>query len=148
DLDALIFNEAGPAFTAPANSVVIPVGADLPVRTNEVIDSTNSYTGQTYVAVITEDVRDTEGAVAIPAGSSAKLLIRSLSFGGAVHSAELVLDLYSVTIGGKEYKVVTSTVEESNRKGFGKNRRTAEFLGGGSALGALMGGIFGGGKGA
>jgi hypothetical protein len=30
----------------------------------------------------------------------------------------------------------------------GANRRTAELLGGGSGLGALLGGIFGGGKGA
>ena len=44
--------------------------------------------------------------------------------------------------------MVTTDVAESNKAGFGKNKRTAEFLGGGSALGALMGGIFGGGKGA
>jgi uncharacterized protein YcfJ len=65
-----------------------------------------------------------------------------------VHSAEVVLDLYSVTLGKKKYTVVTSDVAESNRNGVGTNRRTAEYMGGGSALGALMGGLFGGGKGA
>jgi hypothetical protein len=147
DLDAIIFNRAGTAI-APSNAKVIPGGADLSVRTNETIDSNSSYQGQTYSANITEDVLDTAGAVAIPAGSSAQLMVRSTSGGGAVHSPEVILDLYSVTLDKKQYRVATSDVDENNRKGVGKNRRTAEFLGGGSALGALMGGLFGGGKGA
>ena len=147
DLDAIIFNHAGAA-PPPSGAKMIPSGSDLSVRTNETIDSTNSYQGQTYSATITEDVLDTAGGVAIPAGSPAQLLVRSTSTGGAVHSAEVVLDLYSVTLGKKQYTVVTSDVAESNRKGVGANRRTAEYLGGGSALGALMGGLFGGGKGA
>jgi hypothetical protein len=147
DLDAVIFNHAGMG-PPPSGAKVIPSGSDLSVRTNETIDSTNSYQGQTYSATITEDVLDTAGGVAIPAGSAAQLLVRSVSGGGAVHSPEVVLDLYSVTLDKKQYTVVTSDVAESNRKGVGANRRTAEFLGGGSALGALMGGLFGGGKGA
>jgi hypothetical protein len=147
DVDAIIFNHAGIP-SAPSGAKVIPAGSDLSVRTNENIDSTNSYQGQTYSATITADVLDTAGSVAIPAGSAAQLLVRSTSSGGAVHSPEVILDLYSVTLGKKQYTVVTSDVDESNRKGLGANRRTAEFLGGGSALGALMGGIFGGGKGA
>jgi hypothetical protein len=76
------------------------------------------------------------------------MLIRQVTTGGAVHSPELVLDLYSVTVGGKQYSVVTSNVDENSGRGIGKNRRTGEFLGGGAAIGALMGGIFGGGRGA
>jgi hypothetical protein len=147
DLDAVIFNHAGMA-PPPSGAKVIPSGSDLSVRTNENINSTNSYQGQTYSATITEDVLDTAGGVAIAAGSAAQLLVRNTSTGGAVHSPEVVLDLYSVTLGNKQYTVVTSDLDESNRKGVGANRRTAEFLGGGSALGALMGGLFGGGKGA
>lgn len=147
DVDAIIFNHAGTA-PAPAGAKVIPSGSDLSVRTNEPIDSRNSYQGQTYSASITEDVLDTAGGVAILAGTAAQLLVRNTSTGGAVHSPELVLDLYSVTRDKKQYTVVTSDVDENNGKGVGKNRRTAEFLGGGSALGAFMGGLFGGGKGA
>jgi hypothetical protein len=147
DLDAIIFNRAG-STPAPSGAKVIPSGSDLAVRTNETIDSTGSYQGQTYSATITEDVLHAAGSVAIPAGTAAQLLVRSISTGGAVHSAEVVLDLYSVTLGKKQYTVVTSDLAESNRKGIGANRRTGEYLGGGSALGALMGGLFGGGKGA
>jgi hypothetical protein len=58
------------------------------------------------------------------------------------------LDLYSVDIHGEQYRVDTSSVTESNRSGLGANRRTAEYTGGGAGIGALMGAVFGGGKGA
>jgi hypothetical protein len=74
--------------------------------------------------------------------------VRDITTGGSVHSPELVLDLFSITPKGHEYRVVTSDFDVSNKKGVGANRRTAEFGGGGAALGALLGGIFGGGKGA
>lgn len=149
DLDAIFFNHSGPA-PEPQSSgeLVISIGTDLPVRINETIDSTNSSEGQTYSATITEDILDTAGKLAIPAGSEARLIIRSISTGVAVHSPELVLDLYSIRVHERQYRVVTSDVEESNRRGLGAIRRTAEFLGGGTALGALLGGVFGGGKGA
>ena len=148
DVESLVLNKAGRIAPVPALAKVIPVGTDVEVRTSETIDSTSTHTGQLYRATVTEGVPDAQGGIAIPAGSHAQMLIRQITTGGAVHSPELVLDLYSVTVGGKLYHVVTSNVDESNSKGVGKNRRTAEFLGGGAAIGALMGGIFGGGKGA
>jgi hypothetical protein len=148
DVESLVFNSAGSITPVPEHAKVIPFGTDVVVRTEESIDSTNTQTGQLYRCVITEGVPDAAGGVAIPAGSSGQLLIRQVTTGGAVHSSELVLDLYSVTVDGKQFRVVTSNVDESNDRGVGKNRRTGEFLGGGAAIGALMGGIFGGGKGA
>src|SRR5215831_12666556 len=68
--------------------------------------------------------------------------------GGAVHSGEIVLDLFSVSVKGKDYRVDSSDVDYSNKRGVGLNKGTAEFGGGGAALGALLGGICGGGKGA
>src|SRR5262249_41951483 len=111
DVDAIVFNGAG-APPPTANAMVIPGGADFPVRTNETIDSKSSYTGQTYSATITEDILDTAGNVAIAAGTRAQLMIRQISGGGAVHSPELALDLYSIRVDKKEYRVATATVEE------------------------------------
>ena len=150
DVESLILTGPPPA-AAPrpaAEAKVISIGTPISVRTNEGIDSKAASSGQLYSAEITEDVPDTAGGIAIPRGSAAQLLIRSISSGGAVHSPELVLDLDSVVVGGKRYRVVTSDVDESNKKGLGANRRTAEMLGGGTGLGAMMGAIFGGGKGA
>jgi outer membrane lipoprotein SlyB len=59
-----------------------------------------------------------------------------------------MLDLYSIDVHGEEYRVDSSTISESNKRGLGANRRTAEVTGGGAGLGALLGAVFGGGKGA
>jgi hypothetical protein len=93
-------------------------------------------------------VDDLSGGLAIPAQSPAKLLILSTSSGGPVHSPELMLDLDSVTIQGKVHRVFTAELTESNKKGVGANKRTAEMLGGGAAIGSLLGAFFGGGRGA
>lgn len=148
DIDAIVFNGARAGAPPSEGSLVIPIGADVSVRTNERIDSNKSYEGQTYSATITDEIRDIDGKVAIPAGSPARLLVRKISGGGVAHSPEVVLDLYSITVDHKAYRVASTDLAETNKKGIGKNGRTAEFLGGGSALGALLGGVFGGGKGA
>jgi hypothetical protein len=148
DVESLVFNDAGRVPPPAAHTKVLPFGTNLVVRTDENIDSSSAQTGQLYRATITEAVMDAAGDRAIPAGAPAQLLIRQITTGGAVSSPELVLDLYSVTVDGKQYQVVTSDIDEKSGRGIGKNRRTAEFLGGGAAIGALVGGIFGGGRGA
>jgi hypothetical protein len=82
---------------------------------------------------VVDAVTDLGGAVAIPAHSPAKLLILSESGGGA-GSPYLYLDLDSVTLGGKVHRVYTAELKEASGTGFGKNKRTAEFLGGGAAM--------------
>ena len=117
------------------------------IRTEEKIDSDNASSGQRFSAEVVDAVDDLAGGVAIPAHSKAKLLIVSESGGGA-GSPYMYLDLDTVNISGKMHRVFTSELKESNDKGFGKNKRTAEFLGGGAALGGLFGAILGGGQGA
>jgi hypothetical protein len=149
DVQTVIFdNTQAPIQSTPRAVKVIPTYSNLVVRTDETIDSDMAQPGQLYQATITEGVVDAAGNIAIPSGTSAQLIIRQTKSGGVVHSPELVLDLYSVSVGGHEYRVVTSDVAENNGRGLGANRRTAELVGGGTALGALLGGIFGGGRGA
>ena len=151
DVASLVFTRRKPALAphgATNSAKVIPEGTLITIRADEAIDSAKSVTGQLYSATVSQDVTDSAGGVAIRAGTPAKLLVRDIGTGGATHSPELVLDLYSITADGKEYRVVTSDVDVSNRQGVGANRRTAKYAGGGSGLGALFGAIVGGGKGA
>lgn len=149
DVASLVLtHRAGPPGGLSAEAKVIPEGTEIAIRTDERIESKRSAPGEVFPVTIDQDIFDSSGAVAIPRGSPAEVLVREIKGGGAVHSPELVLDLFSVTAGGREYRVVTTDVDVSNRKGLGTNRRTAEFGGGGSALGALVGAVFGGGKGA
>ena len=127
----------------------VAAGTEVPVRSEDTIDSAKAVEGQTYAAEIADDVRDANGDVVIPRGSNAQIVIRSASKGGRFHGAsDLVLDLQSITVEGQQYLVSTSDLQERGRSGLGANRRTGEFAGGGAALGAIIGAIAGGGKGA
>lgn len=152
DVSSLVFTRshasASSANTSGGTAKVIPEGTEIAIRTDEKIDSDDSSPGQLFSATIDEDVFDASGGLAIPRGTRAKLDVRNITTGGATHSPEIVLDLFSVSVNEKEYRVLTSDVDFSNKKGLGANKRTAEFGGGGAAIGALLGGIFGGGKGA
>jgi hypothetical protein len=139
----------------PPQSVVstrtyqLPVGTEISVRAEETIDSSKGSEGQTYAAEVTRDVLDADGAVVIPDGSNAKIVIKSASQGGRFTGAsDLVLDLRAVSVEGQEYLIGTSDLSKRGREGVGANQRTAIFTGGGAAIGAIIGAIAGGGKGA
>jgi hypothetical protein len=113
------------------------------------IDSAGAVEGPTFAAEITDDVADANGDVVVPRGANAQIVIRSASKGGRFKgTSDLVLDLQSISVGGKEYLVSTTDLQQKGKQGFGVNKRTGEFTGGGAALGAIIGAIAGGGKGA
>ena len=127
----------------------MPAGTEVSVRNEETIDSSKAAEGQTFPAEVTKDVLDGEGNVVIPAGANAQIVIRSASQGGKIRGAsDLVLDLATVAIDGRQYELSTADLAEKGRSGLGANRRTGEFTGGGAAIGAIIGAIAGGGKGA
>lgn len=125
-----------------------PAGTELVVRTVETIDSRNSRPDQVFSAIVEEDVRDGSGRLLIPQRSSAQLVIREMTSGGSTGSPEMMLDLQSITVDGRRYLVSTNDVAMDNETGIGRNRRTAETVGAGAALGTIIGAIAGGGKGA
>lgn len=127
----------------------LPAGTEISVRNEETIDSGKAADGQTFPAEVTDDVRDAEGNIVIPAGANAQIVIRSASKGGKITGAsDLVLDLATVAIDGRQYDLSTVDLSQKGRNGIGANRRTGEFTGGGAAIGAIIGAIAGGGKGA
>ena len=124
----------------------IPAGTSIQVRTTEPID-TQSMDGRIYTGTVENDVRDTQGRLAIPSGSTAELVVRRGP------DDELVLDLDSVTVNGRRYgvdatrnRVGTAGVGEAVRNsGIGANKDTAIHVGGGALLGAILGAAIGGG---
>jgi hypothetical protein len=128
---------------------VVPSGTEVSVQTHETIDGSTAANDQQFAANVTDNVRDADGKVVIPAGAKARIVIKSLTQGGRIQGqSDLVLDLASVSIDGRQYALSTADLEEKGRAGVGKNKRTAEFLGGGAAIGGIVGGLLGGGKGA
>ena len=132
-----------------ADHLEIPAGAEVEIRTNEMIDSSATRSGQVFSASVNRNVTDGAGNVVIPTGAPAQLVIRSQSTGGKLGSGELLLDLESVQVDGRSYHVSATDLErKAKKRGLGKNERTAKMAGGGAALGAVIGGIAGGGSGA
>ena len=121
----------------------IDAGTNITVRTTETIEADESN-GAVYRAVVEQNVNDQSGRVAIPRGSQADLMVRSLS------DQEMALDLSAVTVNGQRYTLTTDTsnLAAERKEGIGTNKRTAKYVGGGALLGAIVGAIAGGGKGA
>ena len=125
----------------------IPSGTTIQVRTSETIDA-QAMDGRIYSGTIENDVRDAQGNLAIPKGSTAELVVRRGP------DDDLVLDLDSVTVNGRRYgldatrnRVGTSGVDVRN-SGIGANKETARNVGGGALLGGILGAVIGGGDGA
>ena len=130
-------------------TLLLPAGTRVEVRTDENIDARNASQGQTYAAEIYRDVTDQNGEVVLPQGANAQLALRSATRGGRFQGADdLLIDLASVSVGGRRYVVVSSDVERRGNQGLGANKRTLEYVGGVSALGAVIGALAGQGKGA
>ena len=110
-----------------------PVGTELVLRTVETIDSRNVGADQVFSAIVEQEVKDRSGRVIVPEGASAQLMIRQLSAGGKTGSPEMLLDVHSITIDGRRYVVSTTDVALDSGTGIGKNKRTAEAVGGATA---------------
>ncbi len=121
----------------------LPRGTDIKVRNDSAIPAKPAR-GATYSATVSEDVMDQSGAVAIPRGSRAQLVAAP-----APDGKDMTLDLRSVTVGNQRYLITAPGESVSARPGgLGANKRTAKYVGGGAAVGAVLGALLGGGKGA
>jgi hypothetical protein len=110
----------------------LPSGTELTVRTSEVIDSSTAVVNQTFSAIVERDILGQSDSVIIPAGSHAVLVVREVSSGGTTGSPDIVLDMQSMTVSGRRYLVSTASLREESGTGIGKNKRTAETVGGGA----------------
>ena len=126
----------------------LPRGTELTVRTSEDIDSSTAVVDQTFSAIVENDILGASDDVIIPAGSHAVLVVREVSSGGTTGSPDVLLDMQSMTVSGRRYLVSTADLKKDSGTGIGKNKRTAETVGGGAALGTIIGAIAGGAKGA
>ena len=126
---------------------VLPAQTQLAIRTNETIDATQSDVGKTYSAEVARTIEDQNGTVLVPKGAQVALTIVSTN-NPTLGQYQAQLALHSITIHGHRYLVKTNAVSEQGTGGLGKNKKTAEMVGGGALLGTVIGAVAGGGKGA
>jgi hypothetical protein len=125
--------------------VTIPSGTTLAIRLVDGLDSATAQPGQTFHATLDSPLAY-EGDVAIPAGYDVEgHVVDVKSAGKFAGQSLLALQLDRISVGGKYYNIQT---DQYRRQGTSRGKNTAEKVGAGAGIGAIIGAIAGGGKGA
>src|SRR5579863_3578639 len=129
----------------PPQKVTIPSGTTLPIRLVDAVDSETATQGQVFHATLNAPLA-VDGNVAIPSGYNVEgHVVTVQSAGKFAGQSLLVLQLDRISASGQVYNIQT---DQYKKQGSSRGKNTAEKVGGGAALGAIIGAIAGGGKGA
>jgi hypothetical protein len=134
----------GAPVVRPAD-VNIPAGSELTIRINQNISVKHTEPGTRFDGEVEDGWTDANGRVILPRGTPVEGVVDvSHRRGHFKGRSVLELRLTSLTLNGQQYPLNTHDMRESKK---GKGRRSAAFIGGGSGLGMLIGGIASGGTG-
>lgn len=126
----------------PRVSRVVPSGTAVPVTISEALSASRNNAGDSFSGVLERPITTANGAVVFPRGARVAGVIAAAKGKGRFKgSGDLAIELTSIA----GTRVSTTEYEAVNK---GRGKRTAVFAGGGTGLGALIGGLAGGGKGA
>ena len=136
---------APPPPPPPPQKVTVPSGTTLAVRLVDAVDSETATQGQTVHATLDSPLA-VDGNVVIPAGYGVEgHVVQVQSAGKFAGQSLLVLQLDRMKAGDNYYNIQT---DQYKRQGSSRGKNTAEKVGAGAGIGALIGAIAGGGKGA
>jgi hypothetical protein len=125
--------------------MIIDQGTQLTVRLVDAIDSEKNQTGDTFHATLNVPL-SSDGEDVVPAGSDLTgHLVDVKSAGKFKGQSQVVLQLDSITAGGKTYNIQT---DQYKKDASSRGKNTAEKVGGGAVIGGIIGALAGGGKGA
>ena len=127
----------------------LPAGTTITAVTGSRISSATDKAGESITARVSADVKDGDGRVVIPAGSTVRLRI------AAIHESEnksdetgtLRLAAESVEIGGKSYALTGTVRVPRTLVGRKTNVNDVAKVGVGAGAGAVAGRVLGGSKG-
>lgn len=123
----------------------IPAGTTIRVRLNGEVDTARSRPGDRFSAVLAEPIMS-DGRTLVARGANVQGVVRSSSPSGRLKGrAEIAIALTAIEVNGSWVPVSTDSVGASSG---GHKKRNWTLIGGGSGLGALIGGLAGGGRGA
>jgi hypothetical protein len=135
----------GAAATARQSGPTVPAGTIINVRLVEGIDVDLAQAGLTVKGRVDDPV-SVGNQIVIPREAGAAVQAVKVTQSGAFKGSDSVsLKLNTVSFGGKVYQVASEYAIVASK---GEGKRTARKVGGGAGLGAIVGGIAGGGEGA
>ncbi len=136
---------SSPVAPPAPKKVTIPSGTTMAVRLVDTIDSETAQPGQSFRATLDSPLA-VEGDVAIPAGYDVEgHIVDAKSAGKFAGQSVIALQLDRIAVNGKYYNIQT---DQYRRQGTSRGKNTAEKVGAGAGIGAIIGAIAGGGKGA
>ncbi len=134
----------GAPIIRPAD-VNVAAGTNLTIRINQHISVKTSRAGDQFTGEVVDPVVGDNNQVVIPKGSPVSgVIVESHKRGHFKGSSILELRLTYLTLNGTRYALDTHNLTETKK---GKGKRSAAFIGGGSGLGMLVGGVASGGVG-
>jgi len=137
--------QSDPTYRSYSNSITVPAGTRLVVRTIDPIDSDKNHVGDKFEALLEQPLNVNDIVVA-PKGASVYGRLEEVKEAGHISGkSELKLALTGIVINGQTVALSTSDYELSGKS---RGANTAKKVGGGAAAGAVIGAIVGGGKGA
>jgi hypothetical protein len=136
---------AGAAPIVRPADVNIAAGTNLTIRINQHISVKTSHAGDRFTGEVVDPVVSDNNQVVIPKGSPVSgVVVASHRRGHFKGSSILELRLTYLTLNGTRYALDTSDLTQTKK---GKGKRSAAFIGGGTGLGMLVGGVATGGVG-
>jgi hypothetical protein len=135
---------ARPRTSAPAaapRELAIPSGTRVAVSMSQTLSASHNNAGDEFSGVLSEPVTSGERTVFARGTQVTGTVTAAKGRGRFKGAGDLAIEVTS--IGGT--RVSTTAYEKAQA---GKGKRTAGMIGGGAGLGALIGGLTGGGKGA
>jgi hypothetical protein len=125
--------------------LIIDQGTQIAIRLIDPIDSEKNQSGDTFHATLNAALTS-DGEQAVPAGADViGHLVEVKSAGKFAGQSDIVLQLDSLSAGGKTYSLQT---DQYRKQASSRGKNTAEKVGGGAILGGIIGALAGGGKGA
>jgi hypothetical protein len=133
-----------PPAPVPVN-VTIPAGTELKIRIDQRISVKSSRAGDGFSGEVVEPVMASDGSALIPKGARVKGVVDASHRRGHFKGRSILeLRLTALDVNGQEYPLKTADLQRTKK---GKGKRSAAFIGGGSGLGMLVGGVASGGVG-
>ena len=136
------------AANAPAPAPVplpeVPAGTILSIRMAQTLSVKHTSAGQPFSGTIVNPIM-VDGNTVVPSGSTAEGMVVSAHKRGHFKGKSYIqLTLTGLNVNGQHYRIDTSSLTRTKK---GKGKRSAAFIGGGTGLGMLIGGVATGGVG-
>lgn len=126
-------------------AATIPAGTSIQIRLGQTIKSDKARSGDVWAGTLASDLVVNGKTLAKRGAPVHGRVVDAEASGRLSGVAKIALQLTSVTMNGSEEPVLTDNVSEA---GGNHNKRNGALIGGGAAVGAIIGAIAGGGKGA